>query len=109
MPTKKFSGRKLQKEEIFIHISGDYDKDRVLLNDQDTPIAPIVGRLINNDIQMMIMEYIGEKSVINTPTYDDYDDYDDECLYDEDDFIIDEEEREQERYEAMIERREYYV
>ena len=106
MPTKKFSGRKLQKEEIFIHISGDYDKDRVLLNDQDTPIAPIVGRLINNDIQMMIMEYIGEKSVINTSTYDDYDD---EGLYDEDDFIIDEEEREQERYEAMLERKEQYV
>ena len=106
MPTKKFSGRKLQKEEIFIHISGVYDKDRVLLNDQDTPIAPIVGRLINNDIQMMIMEYIGEKSVINTSTYDDYDD---EGLYDEDDFIIDEEEREQERYEAMLERKEQYV
>lgn len=109
MPIKKFSGRKLQKEEIFIHISGDYDKGRILLNDQDTPIAPIVGKFISNDIQMMIMEYIGEKTAINTSTDDDYDHYDEEGLYDEDDFIIDQEEREQERYEAMLERKEQYV
>jgi len=55
------------------------------------------------------MEYIGEKTAINTSTDDDYDHYDEEGLYDEDDFIIDQEEREQERYEAMLERKEQYV
>lgn len=108
MPTKKFSGRKLQAEDIFIHISGDYDKGRILLNDQDTPIATIFNNIISNDIQYIIMEYIGEKPPISfTDESDDYEE--EEGMYDEDDFIIDEEEREQERYEAMLERKEHYV
>jgi len=53
------------------------------------------------------MEYIGEKPAISFT--DDYDDYEEEGMYDEDDFVIDEEEREQERYEGMLERREHYV
>lgn len=107
MPTKKFSGRKLQAEDIFIHISGDYDKGRILLNDQDTPIATIFNNIISNDIQYIIMEYLGEKSAVSFT--DEPDDYEEEGMYDEDDFIIDEEEREQERYEAMMLRREHYV
>lgn len=107
MPTKKFSGRKLQAEDIFIHISGDYDKGRILLNDQDTPIATIFNNIISNDIQYIIMEYLGEKPAVLFT--DEPDDYEEEGMYDEDDFIIDEEEREQERYEAMMLRREYYV
>ena len=107
MPIKKFSGRKLQAEDIFIHISGDYDKGRILLNDQDTPIATIFNNIISNDIQHIIMEYLGEKPTISFT--DDYDDYEEEGMYDEDDFVIDEEEREQERYEAMLERKEHYV
>jgi len=107
MSTKKFSGRKLQAEDIFIHISGDYDKGRILLNDQDTPIATIFNNIISNDIQFIIMEYLGEKPAISFT--DESDDYEEEGMYDEDDFIIDEEEREQERYEAMMLRREHYV
>lgn len=107
MPIKKFSGRKLQAEDIFIHISGDYDKGRILLNDQDTPIATIFNNIISNDIQFIIMEYLGEKPAISFT--DESDDYEEEGMYDEDDFIIDEEEREQERYEAMMLRREHYV
>lgn len=107
MPTKKFSGRKLQAEDIFIHISGDYDKGRILLNDQDTPIATIFNNIISNDIQYIIMEYLGEKPAVSFT--DEPDDYEEEGMYDEDDFIIDEEEREQERYKAMMLRREYYV
>lgn len=53
------------------------------------------------------MEYLGEKPAVSFT--DEPDNYEEEGMYDEDDFVIDEEEREQERYEAMMLRREYYV
>jgi len=87
--------RKVRAEELLIHISGEYDEERILLNDNDSPIAPIIKQFVDNDIQLLIMEYIGEEPV---PVFwdEEEDDYDDDY---EDDFVIDEKERTEERYQ----------
>ena len=113
MPTKKFTGRKVGAEELLIHISGECDEGRILFNDKDSPIAPILKQFVDNDIQLLIMGFIGEEYVpviCEEDTADDYNEYEDEY---EDDFIIDEQEREEDKYqhyqeEVMYERREYY-
>tara|TARA_B000000475_G_scaffold143943_1_gene115853 strand:- start:150 stop:497 length:348 start_codon:yes stop_codon:yes gene_type:complete len=113
MPTKKFTGRKVGAEELLIHISGECDEGRILFNDKDSAIAPILKQFVDNDIQLLIMGFIGEESVpviCEEEAADDYNEYEDEY---EDDFIIDEQEREEDKYqhyqeEVMYERREYY-
>ncbi|MBE29477.1 hypothetical protein CL646_05375 [bacterium] len=113
MPTKKFTGRKVGAEELLIHISGECDEGRILFNDKDSAIAPILKQFVENDIQLLIMGFIGEESVpvfCEEEAGDDYNEYEDEY---EDDFIIDEQEREDDKYqhyqeEVMYERREYY-
>jgi len=104
MSSKKFTGRKMRADELSIHIYSEADEGRVLLNDEDTVLAPILKKFVDNDIQRLIMGFIGE---VNAPItcdhdHDDYDD-DEEENYD-DDFVIDEKERIQERYEAQIQR-----
>ena len=112
MATKKFTGRKVGVEELLIHISGECDEGRILFNDKDSAIAPILKQFVDNDIQLLIMGFIGEESVpviCEEEVADDYNEYEDEY---EDDFIIDEQEREEDEYqhyqeEVMYERREY--
>ena len=114
MPTKKFTGRKLGAEELLIHISGECDEDRILLNDKDSAIAPILKQFVDNDIQLLIMGFIGEESVpvICDEEDIDVDDYEEDDY--EEDFVIDEQEREEEKYqhfkeqEYKSERCEYY-
>ena len=117
MPTKKFTGRKLGAEELLIHISGECDEDRILLNDKDSAIAPILKQFVDNDIQLLIMGFIGEESVPVICDEEETDDYNDGCYTEddyEDDFVIDEQEREEEKYqhfkeqEYKSERCEYY-
>ena len=113
MPTKKFTGRKVGAKELLIHISGECDEGRILFNDKDSPIAPILKQFVNNDIQLLIMGFIGEESVPVICDEEETDDYNDDC-YTEDDFVIDEQEREDEKYqhyqeqEYKSERCEYY-
>jgi hypothetical protein len=114
MSSKKFTGRKMLSGEISIHIYSESDEGRVLLNDDDTVLAPILKKFVDNDIQLLIMGFLGE---VKTPiTCDHEDDYDGEGYdgegYDgegyDGDFIIDEKERIQDRYEAQIQRYERY-
>jgi len=109
MSSKKFTGRKMRADELSIHIYSEADEGRVLLNDEDTVLAPILKKFVDNDIQRLIMGFIGE---VNAPITCDHDDYDYDYDYDhdheeenyDDDFVIDEKERIQERYEAQIQR-----
>lgn len=101
MSSKKFTGRKMRADELSIHIYSEADEGRVLLNDEDTVLAPILKKFVDNDIQRLIMGFIGE---VNAPITCDYDDRDDEEENYDDDFVIDEKERIQERYEAQTER-----
>mgnify|MGYP001311419049 CR=1 FL=1 len=103
MPTKKFTGRKLRAEELLIHISGECDEDRILLNDKDSAIAPILKQFVDNDIQLLIMGFIGEESVpvICDEEDIDVDDYEEDDY--EEDFVIDEQEREEEKYQHFQE------
>ena len=107
MSSKKFTGRKMRADELSIHIYSEADEGRVLLNDEDTVLAPILKKFVDNDIQRLIMGFIGEVNAPITCDHDDHDDHDDydhgEENYD-DDFVIDEKERIQERYEAQIQR-----
>ena len=106
MSSKKFTGRKMRADELSIHIYSEADEGRVLLNDKDTVLAPILKKFVDNDIQRLIMGFIGEVNAPITCDHDDHDDYDydhGEENYD-DDFVIDEKERIQERYEAQTER-----
>ena len=105
MSSKKFTGRKMRADELSIHIYSEADEGRVLLNDEDTVLAPILKKFVDNDIQRLIMGFIGEVNAPITCDYDDHDDdHDDEEENYDDDFVIDEKERIQERYEAQIQR-----
>ncbi len=109
MPTKKFTGRKVGAEELLIHISGECDEERILFNDKDSAIAPILKQFVDNDIQLLIMGFIGEESVpviCEEEKGDDYNEYEDEY---EDDFIIDEQEREEEKYQHYQEKVLYHT
>ena len=110
MSSKKFTGRKMRADELSIHIYSEADEGRVLLNDEDTVLAPILKKFVDNDIQRLIMGFIGEVNAPITCDHDDYDDDHDDYDHDhgeenyDDDFVIDEKERIQERYEAQIQR-----
>lgn len=114
MSSKKFTGRKMRADELSIHIYSEADEGRVLLNDEDTVLAPILKKFVDNDIQRLIMGFIGEVNAPITCDEDDrYEDHDhDEDHYEDhydDDFVIDEKERIQERYEAQIQRYETQI
>jgi hypothetical protein len=116
MSSKKFTGRKMRADELSIHIYSEADEGRVLLNDEDTVLAPILKKFVDNDIQRLIMGFIGEVNAPITCDEDEddrYEDHDhDEDHYEDhydDDFVIDEKERIQERYEAQIQRYEAQI
>ena len=114
MSSNKFTGRKMRADELSIHIYSEADEGRVLLNDEDTVLAPILKKFVDNDIQRLIMGFIGEVNAPITCDEDDrYEDHDhDEDHYEDhydDDFVIDEKERIQERYEAQIQRYETQI
>jgi hypothetical protein len=113
MSSKKFTGRKMRADELSIHIYSEADEGRVLLNDEDTVLAPILKKFVDNDIQRLIMGFIGEVNAPITCDHDDHDDYDYDYDHGEenydDDFVIDEKERIQERYEAQIQRYEAQI
>jgi hypothetical protein len=99
----------MRADELSIHIYSEADEGRVLLNDEDTVLAPILKKFVDNDIQRLIMGFIGEVNAPITCDHDDdHDDYDHDYDHEEenydDDFVIDEKERIQERYEAQIQR-----
>ena len=109
MSSNKFTGRKMRADELSIHIYSEADEGRVLLNDEDTVLAPILKKFVDNDIQHLIMGFIGEVNVPITCEHDDEhdDDHTDESY--DDDFVIDQKERIQERYEAQIQRYEAQI